>query len=65
MKAVNQDKPLSIAANKNWRLLPNLQNALCDFSDEVRVKGAPFLDRDVDAGNRKPFALIHSPPTPS
>jgi len=65
MKTIDQDKSLSIAANKYWRLLPDIQYALGNFADDCRVQGAPSLDWDIDLSNGKAFAVNHSRPHPA
>jgi hypothetical protein len=37
MKTIDQDKSLSVAANKYWRLLPDAQHALRNFADDLQV----------------------------
>jgi len=59
MKAIDQDEPVSIAANKNWGLLPDLQHALGDFADDVRIGPASLLGWDIDSGNGEALAPKH------
>jgi hypothetical protein len=37
MKTIDQDKSLSVAADKYWRSLPDVQYALRNFADDFQV----------------------------
>jgi hypothetical protein len=61
MKALNEDKSISVAPNKDWGFLPNLQHALGDLADNLRPECGPSLHRDIDFGDWEAFALEHGP----
>src|SRR5215467_14094731 len=61
MKALNEDKSISVAANTDRRFLPNLQHALGDLADSVRPECGPSFHRDIDFGDWKVLALEHGP----
>jgi hypothetical protein len=45
MKSVNEDKSLSVAANKDRGFLPNLQHALGDLADSLRPEAIGKVSR--------------------
>src|SRR5262249_9380553 len=61
MKSLNEDKSISVAANKDRRFLPNLQHALGDLADSLRPECGPSFHGDKDFGDRKVLALEHGP----
>src|ERR1700730_12521717 len=61
MKSVNEDKSISVAANKDRGLLPNLQYALSDLADSLRPECGPSCHRDIDFGDWEALALEHGP----
>src|SRR5215467_490767 len=61
MKALNEDKSISVAANTDRRFLPNLQHALGDLADSFRPECGLSFHRDIDFGDWKVLALEHGP----
>jgi hypothetical protein len=61
MKSVNEDKSLSVAANKDRGFLPNLQHALSDLADSFRPECAPSFHRDIDFSDWEALTLAHGP----
>src|SRR6516162_1908425 len=61
MKSLNEDKSISVAANKDRHFLPNLQHALGDLADSLRPECGPSFHRDIDFGDWKVLALEHGP----
>jgi hypothetical protein len=61
MKSLNEDKSISVAANKYRRFLPNLQHVLGDLADSLRPECGPSFHRDIDFGDWEVIALEHRP----
>src|SRR5262245_56385839 len=61
MESLNEDKSISVAANKDRGCLPNLQHTLGDLADSLRPECGPSFHRDIDFGDWEALALEHEP----
>jgi hypothetical protein len=48
MQALDQDEPIAVCANLDWRLLPNFENALGNFMDNVGINPASMLGGNIN-----------------
>src|SRR6516162_2730629 len=61
MESLNEDKSISVAANKDRGCLPNLQHTLGELADSLRPECGPSFHRDIDFGDWEALALEHEP----
>src|SRR5262245_18438360 len=61
MESLNEDKSISVAANKDRGCLPNLQPTLGDLADSLRPECGPSFHRDIDFCYWEALALEHEP----
>src|SRR6516164_4288059 len=61
MKSLNEDKSISVIANKDRGCLPNLQHALRDLANSLLPESGPSFHRDIDFGDWEALALKHEP----
>jgi len=61
MKSVNENKSISVRANEDRGLLPNLQHALGYLADSLRPECGPSFHRDIDFGDWEALSLEHGP----
>jgi hypothetical protein len=59
VQAFHQDETITIAAQQDWCLLADLQNAFGNLLNSLHVERRPALHRNVNIRNRERLPLHH------